>query len=363
MARVRVNGASLNYTQMDCEKADACEDVVMIHGLAASSGFWGVHCAPAFTRRYRVTIFDLRGHGRSEMTETGYSPSNLAVDLQQLLDLLGIGKAHFVAHSFGGVIALKLALVEPWRIASLTLADTHIAAVRKKQKDLKWHFGMSIQPILHRNGIFLDVDDTYFGYRLLTEIARRQSNDQQFTPEFQKLVSSFAGRLRGRSATQWLKLMDSTRAETEIMRDDELTLQELKAFRFPILAVYGEHSQSMLTGRHLLDVWPHADFRCVRNAGHFFPVSQPGRFMNICEQFWNGALAGNYPRRKGDPVKSHFRSSRMYQDRGGWFFSTREKTRRGPFRNIEDAERVLREHVAGMTRVERDPVGGVPQCQ
>lgn len=363
MARVRVNGACINYTEICCEAGDACEDLVMIHGLAASSGFWGMHHAPVFSRYYRVIIFDLRGHGRSEMTETGYSPGNLTLDLQQLLDKLGIGKAHFVAHSFGGVLALKLALVDPRRISSITLADTHITAVRNMQKDLRWTYGESIRPILRRNTIMLDVNDAYFGCRLLTEIARRHAGNQELAPDLRELVASFAGRFGGRSASQWLKLMERTTAETEIMDDDELSLQELKTFRFPILAVYGEHSQAMLTGRHLLGVWPHADFRCVRNGGHFFPVSQPGKFTNICKQFWNGALIDNYPRRKGEPVQSFFRSSRMYEDAGRWFFSAREQSRRGPFMTIEEAERGLQAHIAQMARAHRGPGKDVLQCQ
>ena len=361
MARVRVNDVCINYTQIDCEEKDTCEDVVMIHGLAASLAFWWVHYAPVFSKYYKVTIFDLRGHGRSEMTETGYSPGNLTIDLQLLLERLGIGKAHFVAHSFGGILALKLACIDPLRVSSITLADTHITAVRNMQKNIKWRFGETIQPILHRNRIFRDVNDPYFGYRLLTEIARMQTNNREITPDLQKLVSSFAGRFGGRSAAQWLKLMDTTNAEIEIMGDDDLSLQELKKFKFPILAVYGEHSQSMLTGKHLLGIWPHADFRCVRNGGHFFPVAQPGRFISFCEQFRQGALVDNYPRRKGDPVKSHFRGNRMFREEGGWFFSMRERTRRGPYVNIEDAEQDLQACIINMTVADRTSVNEVQQ--
>ena len=362
MAKIKVNGTYINYSQITCEENNTSEDVVMIHGLAASLGFWGFHHAPVFSKRYRVTIFDLRGHGRSEMTKTGYSPCNLTIDLQQLLAKLGIRKAHFIAHSFGGVIALKLARLDPQCVSSITLADTHITAVRNMQKDVKWNFGEGIQPILQRNNISIDVNAPYFGYRMLTEIARRQIKNQEFTPDLRELVSIFSGRFGGRSAAQWLKLMDTTSAETEIMSDDDLSLQELKSFKFPILAVYGEHSQSMLTGKHLLDIWPHADFRVVRNGGHFFPISQPRMFIKFCEQFWNGALIDKYPRRKGDPVKSHFRSNRIYLDEGGWFFSTRQKTRRGPFMSIEAAEHGLQVHLANTMISDQNYIMDIQQC-
>lgn len=364
MPKVKVNGALINYSQINCENADGCEDVVMIHGLAASLAFWGFHHAPIFSKRYRVTLYDLRGHGRSEMTENGYSPCNLTVDLSALLDELGIRKAHFIAHSFGGVIALKLALVDPQRVASITIADTHITAVRNMQKSMRWEYGESIQPVLHRNNIRIDVNHPYFGYRLLTEIARMQVDNQELSPDLKMLVSSFAKRFGGRSAVQWLKLMDTTGASDELMCDDSLSLQDLKTITAPILAVYGENSQSMLTGKHLLDVWPHADFRCVRNGGHFFPVSRPAKFIKFCEQFWDGALINNHPRRKGDPVKSHFRRERIFQDNGGWFYSTREKSRRGPFLNFESAERSLHTYIANTMMLATNPYrNDKQQCQ
>jgi pimeloyl-ACP methyl ester carboxylesterase len=102
----------------------------MVHGLATNMAFWYFHYAALFARRYRSPLYDLRGHGRSEMPPGGYTPDNLARDLEGLLDHLSIRRAHFLVHSFGGVIALNLARVAPERIASLVLADTHISAAR-----------------------------------------------------------------------------------------------------------------------------------------------------------------------------------------------------------------------------------------
>ena len=77
-------------------------DVVMVHGLAANLAFWYLKIVPHFTPHYRVTAYDLRGHGRSEMPPTGYTTRDLAEDLIALLDERGIEKAHLVGHSIGG---------------------------------------------------------------------------------------------------------------------------------------------------------------------------------------------------------------------------------------------------------------------
>ena len=277
MPNVIVNGARLNYVQLSEGNAnDHREDLVMVHGLAANIAFWYFKYACELAKDFRVTVFDLRGHGRSEMTPTGYAPVNLARDMAALMDELNIGKAHIVAHSFGGVIAMNFALRHPERIRSLVLADTHIAAARHVKDSREWAYGQTIQAIMDRHGFELDARDPYFGYKLLTRAAQLQLDGDPVPPELMDLVNPLTNNAGGRTAAQWLRLMQFTSAEAEMMGDDGLSLESLRSFSFPIIAMYGDRSPARLTGTELLDVWPHAEFRNVRNAGHFFPAS-PGR--------------------------------------------------------------------------------------
>lgn len=337
MPFVEANGVRINYALIPCESGDYGEDLVMVHGLATNLAFWYFGHAPEFSKRYRVTLYDLRGHGRSSITKSGYTAGNLALDLQHFLDRLGIERAHFVAHSFGGSVALNLACRNPGRFVSLVLADTHISEVREHQRT-PWKFGETIKGILERNGLNLDVNDPYFGYRLLSEVARLQLLGVKISPKLEDLVKPFNGNNSKRTAGQWLKLLETTSAEKELMSDDGLSLAGLRKLGFPILAVYGESSQAMPTGKQLLDVWPHADFRRIRGAGHFFPVTRPSEFVKTCTQFWNGTLLHGVARRKEDADKRYFRSSRFYPREGAWFFDTRESLKNGPFNGIEEAK-------------------------
>jgi pimeloyl-ACP methyl ester carboxylesterase len=141
-----VNGVRLNYVQLDDGGSDAREDLVMVHGLATNMAFWYFKYGVALTNRFRVTLYDLRGHGRSDMPQSGYTPEVLARDLVALLDHLGIDAAHFMAHSFGGVVALNFACERPHRVRSLVLADSHLSAGRKVQARSEWTFGQEFQP-------------------------------------------------------------------------------------------------------------------------------------------------------------------------------------------------------------------------
>ncbi len=347
MPIAHVNGTRLNYVQMEAEDGAEREDLVMVHGLATSLAFWYLRYAPEFSQRFRVTLFDLRGHGRSEMTASGYTPHNLALDLQGLLDHLGIRRAHVLAHSFGGVVAMNLACIAPERIASLALADTHICAAREHRHG-QWPQAPQLQAIIDRHGLKLDANDPYFGYRLLTEVAHLQLKDAPVPEELQQLVGPLLAKAGRRTAEQWIRLMDSTRAEAEMMGDDGLSLERLRRFGFPVMAMYGDHSQARLTGRELLDVWPHAEFRRVRDAGHFFPTSRPDEVIRCCQRFWRGDLGQRPRQREGEVRGTHFRSDRLHQENGAWYCYTREHARIGPCASIDDARHQLAHYLSSL---------------
>ena len=343
-----VNGVRLNYVQLDDGGSDAREDLVMVHGLATNMAFWYFKYGVALTNRFRVTLYDLRGHGRSDMPQSGYTPEVLARDLVALLDHLGIDAAHVMAHSFGGVVALNLACEQPHRVRSLVLADSHLSAGRKVQARSEWAFGQEFQPLLDRHGVDLDTSDPYFGPKLLIRVAEWQLLGREVPPELAELVSPLLGKTGKRTSSEWLKLMKSTDAEAEMTRDDGLTLERLRELRFPIIAMYGDKSPARLSGAELLSIWPHAEFRRVRDAGHFFPTLKPDEVLASCLRFWDGESAEQAHRqRAGEERRSYFRSDRVFASDGDWFFSTRDGDRVGPFSAREDASQALAGFMSG----------------
>jgi pimeloyl-ACP methyl ester carboxylesterase len=344
VAIASVNGIRTNYLQL-APDAGAQEDLVLVHGLATSLAFWYAPYATELSKRFRVTLYDLRGHGRSEAPAAGYSPDDLGRDLLALLDHLQIRRAHFLAHSFGGIVALKLASVDPERVASLVIADTHIAAARGTGTRRAWRDGDRIQKVLDDVGLALDVRDPYFGYKLLTDVARLQQTDAVVPAALAELVAPWLAARGSRTATQWLTLMDHTSAERELTSDDGLDAESLRRLRFPIMALYGDRSQACLTGNELLKLWPHATFRRVRDAGHFFPTTRAGEVLRICRRFWDGELQEAFRHRAGEPDERHFRSDRIYESGGLWYCLTRESAPLGPFPEIETARGELAAHI------------------
>ena len=76
MPTATVNQIALHFLQIGTGP-----DVVMVHGLAANLAFWNLAIAPALAQSFRVTTYDLRGHGRSDMPPSGYTMRDMVGDL------------------------------------------------------------------------------------------------------------------------------------------------------------------------------------------------------------------------------------------------------------------------------------------
>jgi pimeloyl-ACP methyl ester carboxylesterase len=98
--------------------------VVLIHGHSFDLRMWKYQVGTLVDMGYRVVRYDVRGHGRSTVTESGYTWDNYSLDLAGLVKHLDTPPLHLVGFSMGGGIALKFALDHPGQTRSLTLVDS-----------------------------------------------------------------------------------------------------------------------------------------------------------------------------------------------------------------------------------------------
>ncbi|MBN2150107.1 MAG: alpha/beta hydrolase [Candidatus Lokiarchaeota archaeon] len=109
--------------------------VVCIHGHTGSHGRY-VFFQERLQDRYRVLVYDHRGHGDSTKPEAPTEPENrslysmdrLADDLHELLDALGCAgrKVVLVGHSMGGRVAFTYYLRHPERVAGIVAISTNL---------------------------------------------------------------------------------------------------------------------------------------------------------------------------------------------------------------------------------------------
>lgn len=97
--------------------------VVLAHALGATLRLWDAQ-AEALSGQYRVLRYDVRGHGESEAPPGPYTVEQMADDLRELLEALGIFEVHFVGLSMGGCIGMAFAAAHPDLAKGLVLCDT-----------------------------------------------------------------------------------------------------------------------------------------------------------------------------------------------------------------------------------------------
>jgi pimeloyl-ACP methyl ester carboxylesterase len=118
MQRAILNGLSLEY-----EDSRSGEPVVLIHGAFIADAFRPLCAEPALNDLHRLISYRRRGYGGSGPLAAAASVADQADDCRRLLAHLNVRQAHVVGHSYGGIIALQLALDAPHVVGTLSLLE------------------------------------------------------------------------------------------------------------------------------------------------------------------------------------------------------------------------------------------------
>ena len=276
MPNVLANGIQIHYQQ-----AGQGQDVVLIHGVTGDLSTWYIGVMPSLAKEFSVTAFDLRGHGYSEGTPSGYTSAHMAADLDALLESLGIKKAHLVGHSFGATVALHCAILYPDRVASLVLADPGLPALQPFIDLKQWPYLRDAQAMLKKRGLWIP-DDKWSD---LVYVARQALSVPRLVP--------FGLRKQAeRSNRRLQRLLETTSALSEAQEVAGLTLDRIGGVHQPTLAMYGETSRWRQTAQRLQERMPNCRVAIVKKAAHFFALSKPELLAAHVREFLRGLNGG-----------------------------------------------------------------------
>jgi 2-hydroxy-6-oxonona-2,4-dienedioate hydrolase len=95
-------------------------ELVLLHGTGGHLEAYARDLA-GLARDFRVTAYDMVGHGWSDLPDRPYTIDVLAAHLVGLLDVLGIERAHLSGESLGGWVVAWTAAHHPGRVDRLVL--------------------------------------------------------------------------------------------------------------------------------------------------------------------------------------------------------------------------------------------------
>jgi 3-oxoadipate enol-lactonase len=244
--------------------------VVLLHGLACGQRMW-FHQILALRNRFRVVVYDQRGHGLTDApaVPTDYSAAHLARDLAGVLDVLKIERAAVVGFSLGGGPALALAASRPERVSRLVLADVGVGAddpVKIETLARQW------VALIGRGKI----DE------LVCEMLRSE-------------LLKFYGRRSARCRDHMAALIRATPVDglrftlSEVLAKRKSLFQLtglLKSVRAPTLVLVGQQDYVCSKAAKLMaQTIPDASLKIIDNSGHMTPLEQPTAFSAALTEF------------------------------------------------------------------------------
>jgi len=266
MPKVRINQLDIHYQQHG-----KGTDVVLIHGITGNLSLWFMKILPVLSKKYRVTVYDLRGHGYSDRPQSGYTSDDMVEDLKGLMDHLKIERAIFLGHSFGGAVALHFAAFYPQQTAGVVISDAGIPAYIHLRNVKDWTGWDLYKEDLEKLGIRTEDD------LLDIEKCVRKSFEVPIQHGFR--IGA------GRRSDRLTSLIDKTTVLKDFSVVGTLTEEKISQIFSPTLCIYGAFSPWRAVGEKLQDIMPHCKSVEISKQGHFYPLQSPEILLELLDNF------------------------------------------------------------------------------
>lgn len=257
VTREHITVDELNSPLVQAGDTSSSEAVVFAHG---SPG-----CAEEFaplvekTGEFaRAIAIDSPGFGRADKPrprDFRYAVPNMGVHLARQLEQLGVERAHFVGHDFGGAFGLIAATYNPFQVGSMTMINSGL------MRGYSWHVWARL-----------------WRKRPLGEMLMAIVNERGFRIAMRELPDWFVAQMWGnydRSTRRAiLALYRNTDMETQA---DALPQLRLLAQNWPALVIFGEDDPFLTASlaHRNVEALPNAEVHMVPGAGHWPHVESP----------------------------------------------------------------------------------------
>jgi pimeloyl-ACP methyl ester carboxylesterase len=265
LERARTDEVELEY-----EISGTGEPVVFIHGAFIADTFRPLLAEPSLTGRYRLILYHRCGYAGSSHVSGPVSVAQQAADCRALLRYLGVERAHVVGHSYGGIVALQLALDTPGVAHSLALLEPGLM-VGASAQGYRESLARGVERY-REAGAAVVVDEflqaRWPGYRATLDLVLPGAFDQAVADAGTWFEREVSGQLGWRFG------------EAEARRISQPTLSVLGGESDALWSRFGE------TQRLLLAWLPHAEGFVLPGTTHFMQIQDPRGMAEALGAFW-----------------------------------------------------------------------------
>jgi pimeloyl-ACP methyl ester carboxylesterase len=218
---------------------------------------------------------DMPGFGDSDKPhprDFRYGVMSLGLHLARLLEQLGVERAHFVGHDFGGPFAIGAALQRPALAASMSFINTGVL------RGYRWHKWARI-----------------WRTPIVGELSMLLSTESRFKRGFRRLPPEFVDQMWRHFDRRTRRAILALYRNTET-KDLSTIIPTLRALRLPSIVVWGVHDPYIPVefADRSKEAFPDAEVHLIRNAGHWPFIDRPEEVARILLPFLRRVLKHTY---------------------------------------------------------------------
>ena len=231
---------------------------MLLHAGIADRTMWGEQLEPLAAAGYRAVAFDIPGFGEAAVSPGPDAPWN---DVLESMAELGIEGAALVGNSYGGAVALRVAVVAPAAVSSLVLISAPAPGLEPSPElRTAWE---AEEAAIERGDIDAAVDlvlETWVPARLRDRVAPMQRR-------------AFELQAKAEGVTE--------------ARDPASDLDGLRRIDVPTLIAAGEHDMPDFRdgASAMAEVIPGARLELIEGVGHLAPLEAPEQFRGLTLEF------------------------------------------------------------------------------
>lgn len=257
---VTVDGARLHYVEAGSGPA-----ILIIHGLGGQLRHFSYALLERLSGTHRVVLVDRPGAGHSPRV-AGYGIGDHAALIARFIEELGIDRPIVVGHSFGGAVALALALDHPDLVRRLVL----IAPLSQPMMVVHQPFKAFLAAPLWLREAACKTIAVPLGLVVRPRAQRATFWPEPIAPDFDQAAG---GALVLRPATLSAGFEEISTAAVQLTQMAERYSQ----LRMPVSILFGRGDQVLdpaIHGQRTADAIPQARLTLI-DGGHMTPVTQP----------------------------------------------------------------------------------------